>query len=164
MPDAIRDLRDVRVWGPAGWTYLHAVCFGFYTNERPSPAERRSARRFVWSFAYVLPCQLCRAHFLAHLVASPPAVHTRDALARWSVDAHNAVNVRTGKPALPFDDVARQYGYSGQARSVAVSNSTPLIVGLLVGLVVLIVLVAWSLRRLRYLSSAKILVRNNLQK
>lgn len=99
----------MRLVGPPMWETLHYAAF-----QCPEPfAERVSALvDLVRGYVVLLPCAECRGHFAALLDAYPPeaaARSGRQAFARWTVDAHNAVNARLGKPLLTYDQAARRY-------------------------------------------------------
>lgn len=86
----------------------------------PSPAsshspERIAALRALWaelhtcvrpssewmaSFTARVPCGECRGHWQELLTTMPPDYSSPAAFWRWSVDAHNAVNRRIGKPEI----------------------------------------------------------------
>jgi len=99
-------------WGPAGWHVLHAV--GFSYPENPEIQDKENMLKFLYSFAYVLPCKKCRVHFVDLLEesivdAQSAALQTRDALSHFLVDAHNAVNERTGKRVVSYAYVYSLY-------------------------------------------------------
>lgn len=99
----------MRLVGPPMWETLHYAAF-----QCPEPfAERAPALvDLVRGYVVLLPCAECRGHFAALLDAHPPeaaAQSGRQAFARWTVDAHNAVNARLGKPLLTYDQAARRY-------------------------------------------------------
>ncbi len=54
---------------------------------------------FLGAFRARVPCGECRSHWSAWVEEHPPGP---DAFA-WSVEAHNSVNARLGKPLLPVE-------------------------------------------------------------
>ncbi|AJF98037.1 erv-family thiol oxidoreductase [Pandoravirus inopinatum] len=95
--------------GPPMWETLHYAAF-----QCPEPFDERASALIGLARGYVvlLPCAECRGHFAALLDAHPPEVAARSgrqAFARWTVDAHNAVNARLGKPLFTYDQAARRY-------------------------------------------------------
>nr|UDO47644.1 erv-family thiol oxidoreductase [Pandoravirus massiliensis] len=95
--------------GPPLWETMHYAAF-----QCPEPfAERAPALLdLVRAYAALLPCAECRGHFAALLAAHPPeeaARAGRQAFARWTVDAHNMVNARLGKPLFTFEQAAGRY-------------------------------------------------------
>lgn len=77
-------------WGPYFWGVIHLGCLaGSMTSE------------FITMYPSVIPCGVCGQHF-AELIQELPFPDSRDpmVLFEWSVDAHNKVNARIGKPIL----------------------------------------------------------------
>jgi len=98
------------VVGPPMWETLHHAAF-----QCPEPFAERAAALVSMARAYatVLPCAECRRHFCVLLDDHPPeaaAAGGRDAFARWTVDVHNSVNARLGKPIVSFQQAQRRYG------------------------------------------------------
>jgi hypothetical protein len=56
---------------------------------------------FVESYKEIIPCLSCREHFEQVLVENP--VPEADDLFKWSVDVHNIVNRRLGKPEFSYE-------------------------------------------------------------
>ena len=96
---AMRPGITLDVWGPAAWNTLHV--FAHTAPARLDEAEADEWRTFLAQFAARLPCPRCRRHFrdfLARRAGAP--LRTRAELVRLLHDAHNEVNVRTGKRPL----------------------------------------------------------------
>ena len=77
-------------WGPYFWGVIHIGCLaGTITPE------------FISMYPSILPCRMCGSHF-AELLKEHPFPDSQDPmiLFKWSVDAHNLVNIRTDKPIL----------------------------------------------------------------
>jgi hypothetical protein len=51
---------------------------------------------------YIIPCLSCRQHFEQVLVENP--VPEAGDFFAWSVDVHNIVNKRLGKPEFSYED------------------------------------------------------------
>jgi FAD-linked sulfhydryl oxidase len=87
-------------WGPGLWFLLHAVAAAY--PEAPSAEDKRRHMAFIKSLAPVLPCAGCRKG-MAALVSCGPLKLTacvfkdRFSFFRWTVEFHNAVNVKAGK-------------------------------------------------------------------
>jgi hypothetical protein len=80
-------------WGPILWGAIHMTCLaGSATSE------------FVNAFAEALPCPACSGHF-KEVLTELPFPESRDPfiLFEWSVNAHNRVNSRIGKPILTVE-------------------------------------------------------------
>ena len=80
-------------FGPYFWGALHLACLG--------DSDPQAIRSFVDTFSLVIPCSACRVHF-AEVLKSNPVPQTEDPieLFNWSVDIHNIVNERLGKPVI----------------------------------------------------------------
>lgn len=70
--------------GPPLWADLHATA-----------AAGQLTPEWLEEFAARIPCGICRAHWLEMLKTHPPRYDDQYA---WSVEVHNIVNVRLGKP------------------------------------------------------------------
>lgn len=83
-------------FGPYFWGALHLACL--YAD------DYKTLRAFVYSYTEVLPCPACRVHF-ARVLERHPFPEESDNLEyfSWSVDAHNIVNSRLGKPFVTYD-------------------------------------------------------------
>lgn len=92
--------------GRALWRLLHA-----YAHSRPdgplSPAEQLAARAWLAAFetavveasAGLCPCA---QHWGRIVAQTPPDLTSRAAFFWWTVDVHNQVNARLGKPHFVF--------------------------------------------------------------
>ncbi|AGO84069.1 Sulfhydryl oxidase [Pandoravirus salinus] len=145
--------------GPPMWETLHYAAF-----QCPEPFDERAPAlvALVRGYVVLLPCAECRAHFAALLDAHPPEVaarYGRQAFARWTVDAHNAVNARLGKPLFAYDQAARRYARgdlhcrdpdSREPRASRRASSPAFAVALaVVGLAVAVLAGAWLYRSYR---------------
>lgn len=94
-------------WGPAAWTFLHAMSFKY----TPTIDDKANMRIFLKSFARALPCEKCRLHFVEYIDTRLEEEHLRDreSLARFLVAAHNDVNARLGKRQLTYYEVKKMY-------------------------------------------------------
>jgi hypothetical protein len=76
--------------GPKLWAELHA---------RPAKYQGDVAAEMEWleGFAGRLSCGECKTHWRKMTAATPPDLTSAAAYYQWTVDSHNAVNVRLGK-------------------------------------------------------------------
>ena len=81
-------------WGPHFWMTLHIACLGCQ--------DYKALTEFVEGYMYVIPCLSCREHFEQVLVENP--VPEAGDFFKWSVDVHNIVNKRLGKPEFSYED------------------------------------------------------------
>ena len=86
---------------------IHVVALGY--SDKPTYAEKRSAKEFFESLRNLLPCPVCREHYAEHLKVMPisPFLDNRQSLFKWTVDLHNAVNVKLGKPVVSQTEALR---------------------------------------------------------
>jgi len=92
-----------RKFGPYFWGALHAACF--------DPADMTALRNFIFLFPFVLPCSACRVSFMEILQELPPPTCPRQIFA-WSVEAHNRVNYKLGKPMMGLTEATRIWSAS----------------------------------------------------
>ena len=84
------------VWGPAAWNTLHA-----FAHAAPARLTEAAATRGAHFLApRPPPVPRCRRHFAPDARRARAPLRTRGDLVRLLHDAHNEVNVRTGKRAL----------------------------------------------------------------
>ena len=109
------------VWGPLFWHTIHIVAIGYPTE--PTYSQKKAAKEFYESLAFLIPCPVCREHYETHLQKNPlmPHLDRRDDLFRWTVNIHNEVNVILGKPRLLESDVIYYY------RRIGARGTTPVI-------------------------------------
>jgi len=99
-------------WGPVAWHHLHLVGFAFPAS--PTEAEREDFARFIEYFTRTLPCSDCRKNFRRYIAQKfKPDTHLKncETISKFLFNAHNDVNRKLGKPALPASkyDVVRRY-------------------------------------------------------
>jgi hypothetical protein len=81
-------------WGPHFWMALHIACLGCQ--------DYKIIAGFVEGFKAVIPCLSCRMHFDSVLTENP--VPEAGDFFKWSVDVHNIVNKRLGKPEFSYEE------------------------------------------------------------
>lgn len=103
---------SISEWGPKAWVYLHTLAFSY--PPAPTRDQRKDMHAFLVAFARTLPCPKCSAHF-QQVVHRDLPTHDADVLscrhnfARWTVDVHNEVNARLGKPEREHKSVEGEY-------------------------------------------------------
>lgn len=97
------------VWGPFFWHTIHIVALGYSKN--PTYTDKRCAKEFYESLAFLIPCPICREHYKEHIVSSPinTFLDSRTDLIKWTIDIHNKVNKITGKPEWTLEEVLSYY-------------------------------------------------------
>jgi hypothetical protein len=84
-------------WGPRLWGAFHIACLtGTISPE------------FLEEFSKVIPCPACSVHFRQLIESNPlPSMNQFE----WSVDIHNQVNERIGKPLVSVDQARAMWSY-----------------------------------------------------
>jgi hypothetical protein len=97
------------IWGPIFWGTLHIVSLAY--PDSPSYSEKRAAKEFYQSMAFLLPCPVCRTHFTEILQAMPVDswLDNRTSLIEWVWTAHNRVNVKLGKKEITLKEFYARY-------------------------------------------------------
>ena len=114
------------VWGPIFWHTIHITAIGYPTN--PTYGQKKAAKEFYESLAFLIPCPVCRQHYETHLQKNPltPHLDRRDDLFRWTVNLHNEVNTTLGKPRLLASAVIYYYRRIGARGKNPVINQDTL--------------------------------------
>ena len=86
-------------WGPPQWMALHQLLRG-YPRENASPEKQAALKSYVQGLAGIIPCNACAQHWKA--LADTVATGSRAEALKWSIDVHNAVNIRTGKKMYSY--------------------------------------------------------------
>jgi FAD-linked sulfhydryl oxidase len=86
------------------WFMFHVVAATYPV--KPTTEDRTRYAAFYASLQHVLPCEGCRKGYQTILASdptrfSPRIMDSRYALFKWTVDVHNRVNAKLGKPVDP---------------------------------------------------------------
>jgi hypothetical protein len=102
------------VWGPFFWHTIHIIALGYSKN--PTYTDKKCAKEFYESLAYLIPCSVCRDHYKQHITEKPITtfLDSRTDLIKWTIDIHNKVNKQNGKPEWTLDEVLSYYERLGQ--------------------------------------------------
>ena len=97
------------VWGPFFWHTIHIVALGY--PKKPTYTDKKCAKEFYESLAYLLPCSICREHYRTHLTKQPITtfLDSREDLLRWTILIHNQVNTMLGKQEWSKEEVIAYY-------------------------------------------------------
>lgn len=92
--EPILSVESTADWGGANWGYMHTQAV-FY-SKRPSEEEKKRKLILFTSIVDNIPCPSCRRHGIRHVKDHPleAAIQSRYLLTKWTVDFHNAVNLR----------------------------------------------------------------------
>jgi hypothetical protein len=97
------------VWGPIFWATIHTVALAY--PDEPNYNQKRAAKEFFLSLAELIPCPICRSHYVDHLKRSPiePFLDSRSHLSDWTLKLHNQVNLNLGKPTITREEFLKAY-------------------------------------------------------
>ena len=101
-------------WGPFFWHTIHIIALGY--PQEPSHAHKKSAKEFYESLKFLIPCPICKEHYVAHMEKYPitPHLDRRSDLFRWTILLHNEVNKALQKPAYTESQVLQYYSRIGE--------------------------------------------------
>lgn len=118
------------VWGKYQWTAIHFSALGYPWN--PSPTIKKNFRTFFMEILpSILPCESCRNHLSQTLSQHPITdkdLENSETLFQWTVNLHNTVNKRLGKPTLSLTEAKAIYSNVDNLRNAIdkkQSNITP---------------------------------------
>jgi hypothetical protein len=133
---------SLQTWGPATWTTLHCMASS-YPN-RANEDLRKKMRSFLLTFADLLPCRMCGAHFREQVAKmTDDTLAGRDAFLKWTVDVHNDINRAAGKTEVPVEKVP---AILNQRKKECDSNGcSPALIVFLIVLIILICFMAIKL-------------------
>jgi predicted lactoylglutathione lyase len=88
---------------------MHIVALGYSKN--PTYTDKKCAKEFYESLAFLLPCSICREHYKEYLQEKPIStfLDSRTDLIKWTVQIHNKVNKMLGKPEWTLEEVLSYY-------------------------------------------------------
>ena len=98
---------DPNKWGPHLWFFLHTISFNY--PENPSFKNKVDYNEFYNSLKNMIPCEVCRLHYIQNLENSPPDLSGRNALVKWTIDLHNKVNSQLNKPVYSYNKAITLY-------------------------------------------------------
>lgn len=98
-------LQTMEEYGGYLWVTLHRVAR--WMGPKPTPDQLRAAKDLAYSYLYLIPCTTCAEDWRAILEKElPPVFTTGEEFWRWTVDAHNLVNRKLGKPTYTYEQAA----------------------------------------------------------
>jgi len=94
------------LWGRLYWSLLRAIgkAFAVHYPEDIPPELSEALYQFIIQLCKYLPCPGCRFHCLAHTGQVPPRFTRGRDVWTYFVDFHNAVNKRTHKVLVSYDE------------------------------------------------------------
>jgi hypothetical protein len=102
------------VWGPFFWHTIHIIALGY--PDKPTYTDKKCAKEFYESFAHMLPCGICRKHYIEYLAVHPitPYLDSRKDLLKWTIQLHNNVNKLLKKSEWLESDMIEYYERIGR--------------------------------------------------
>jgi hypothetical protein len=120
-----------KIWGPALWTGVHSVAFGYPIE--PTDDDKKNYRNFFESLHHVLPCLYCRVSYgefikTENTIITDEVFNSRNNLTKWLYELHNRVNKKLGvNYGVAYDDHVKKYE---SYRAKCVSNKKGCVVPL----------------------------------
>ena len=95
---------QTRVWGPAGWLFLHSIAQNYPWE--PTPEKKESYKLFFRLVGDVLPCRYCRESYQKFIKGhgtclDDSVMRSRKTLTNWLYRIHNKVNKKLGYTNTP---------------------------------------------------------------
>lgn len=120
----------VKMWGPAGWRFLHSVAHGFpespsdfdMNNGSPPGTTESNYKIFFTMVGKTLPCGLCRNSYNEFILENPIRTGSRAELTKWLWEIHNKVNEKLGRE-YPKSDYDTVFAFYERSRASCSSNS-----------------------------------------
>jgi hypothetical protein len=104
---------QTRVWGPAGWIFLHCIAQNY--PQDPTPEQKKYYQYFFTFAGKVLPCRYCRESY-EQFIKEPDtcldehAMRNRKTFTKWLYLVHNKINKKLGiKDCISFAQVTEKY-------------------------------------------------------
>ena len=105
-----------KVWGPAGWVFLHSCVMGYplKINEKNTEDRKRKKKTKVFfeTIGHIFPCIYCRESYQRFIKELPidNFLDSRRKLANWLYQIHNKVNKKLGVPSCDIPSFNEVYG------------------------------------------------------
>lgn len=104
----IVNVANNKFWGPHFWRVIHSFAAAY----RPTYEVKQAFKQFIYSLTGILPCDVCRQHYLENLKQLPLTeeyLSNSHNLFLWSYLLHDLVNKKLGKYSPPFEQVKSIY-------------------------------------------------------
>ncbi len=93
---------DPMIFGPGTWIATHVLALVSDQNE-----DYAFYSLYIYRMVHALPCGQCRKHGVRYIDKYP--VPKSGSMFNWSIDFHNAVNKRLGKPEMSIEQAKTRY-------------------------------------------------------
>ena len=92
-------------WGKHLWGFLHTMTICDFSLPEANLRTQKPIRDNIKMLTSVIPCQLCKDHFLQYLPTIDKVdLYKSNSLFYWTIDFHNKVNEKLGKPILSYKE------------------------------------------------------------
>lgn len=119
-----------KVWGSSGWTFGHAITFGYPLE--PTAEQKKDYENFFRLFGHVLPCKYCRESYGKFItegdtILDDKVLENRRTLSSWFYNIHEAVNKKLGVDyGVTYEDLVNKYeSFRAKCGPVAPVVATP---------------------------------------
>lgn len=95
-----------KIWGSAGWKFLHAITLAY--PENPSYVTKESCKKLFSALQDLLPCSLCQDNYKQHITTvqlTDKILSSRANLVMWLLKIRNETRKQMGRGELTSDDV-----------------------------------------------------------
>jgi len=102
-----------KIWGPALWTSLHCISFGYPLE--PTDEQKNEYKTFFQLIGAVMPCKYCRESYQKFISEgetrlTDEVMKNRKSLTYWLYLVHQVVNNKLGVDyGVSYDDVVKRY-------------------------------------------------------
>jgi hypothetical protein len=102
-----------KIWGGPGWTFGHAVTFGYPLE--PTPEQKADYKQYFMLYSKILPCKYCRESYDKFISEGDTkltneVMKNRYTITKWFYDIHEAVNKKLGVDyGVTYEDVVRRF-------------------------------------------------------
>jgi len=95
---------QTRVWGPAGWLFLHSIAQNYPWE--PTAEKKSEYFLFFKMIGNVLPCRYCRESYQQYITEGSTCLNksvmeSRRTLVEWLYNVHNKINKKLGYTDTP---------------------------------------------------------------
>jgi Erv1 / Alr family len=131
-------------WGSHYWFFLMTIAYIY--PDRPNPVTKRKYYDFIQNVPLFIPNDEISKLFSSLLNKYPvtPYLVKRESLLKWVHFIHNKINVRIGKPKMPFYEAMEKFENQFRPKKVVYMESLGITKDILFAVVLLIlVLIAY---------------------
>jgi hypothetical protein len=94
---------DPKIFGPGTWITTHV--YALVCEQAGRKIDYREFSSYLYRMIHALPCGKCRRHAVKYLDRHP----LDKFIFNWTVDFHNAVNLRLKKPLMTYEEARGIY-------------------------------------------------------